>query len=78
MITWRAVYRDGSTLNQYNEDRTENKYADIDRWNLVRFDLLKDDKPVLAVYLRQGQRLIYRRRTFITLNNEKTVVFLVG
>jgi len=30
-ITWKAVYRDGCELCQYNEDGSHNKYADIDR-----------------------------------------------
>lgn len=78
MITWTANYRDGSTLTQYNGDRTTNRYEDIDRWQLVRFDLLKDGVPIASVYLRRGQRLIYRRRTFLKLSGEKNVVYLVG
>lgn len=66
MITWRAVYRDNKCLNQYNEDGTTNRYEDIDRWRLIRFDLLKDKEPFYSLYMRRGQRLIYRKRTFVS------------
>ena len=78
MITWRAVYRDKKCLKQYNADGTVNRYNDIDRYRLVRFDLLKDDKPIASVYLRQGQRLIYRRRTLVPLVGERVVIHLLG
>lgn len=79
MITWRAVYRDKKCLRQYNADGTVNRYNDIDRYRLVRFDLLNDDKPIASVYLRQGQRLIYRRRTLVQVDNgQRVIVYLLG
>lgn len=80
-LEWRAIYIDGTQLTQYNENGTENKYQDIDRANLVRFDLLKKDTKhtIFSVYLREGQRLIYRRRTLVNMGNgSKTLVYLVG
>lgn len=83
---WRAVYHDGSGkltedkfLMQFNEDGTENKYADIDRWKLGRFDLInRVGKVVYSVYLHTDQILIYRRRNFIILGGRKSMIFLIG
>lgn len=83
-LYWRAVYNDNSEFHQYNEDGSENKYFDIDRERLMRFDLLDKatDKPVYALWLNTGQQLIYRRRTLKpvipTPENPEQVIFLVG
>ena len=85
-LTWKANYQgeDGKLsdefLAQFNDDGTENKYKDIDRFRLARFDMLNEDKKVVfSLYLRKYQRLIFRRRTFIKVTtNEKVIVYLVG
>ena len=41
-LTWKAIYLDGKTLNQYNEDRSVNKYTDIDRSKIHSFELYKN------------------------------------
>ena len=66
-LFWRAVYEDGSFLWQYTEKGKPNKYEDIDRAKLVRFDMFdtKTLQPIHSVYLREGQQLIYRRKTLI-------------
>lgn len=88
MLYWKAVYqKDGELdenefLSQFKEDGTENKYADIDRWRLGRFDLIRheDNKAVYSVYLHSDQRLIWRRRTFKDLHSGeiKQVMHVVG
>ena len=59
-LYWRAVYEDKTELCQYDGDK-ENKYPDINREKLMRFDLLDYDtnKPVYALWLNEGQRLIF-------------------
>lgn len=81
MLTWRAIYRDKKYLPQYNDDGTENGYKDIDRYRLVRFDLLAGEEPIYSVYLNKDQRLIFRRRNFIKLGpqgEERHIIYLVG
>ena len=81
MLTWKAIYEDGESLSQYNEDKTENFYKDIQRQKLVRFDLVNGEKTVHSLYLREGQRLIFRRRNFIRLSKDKEerhMIYLVG
>lgn len=80
MLVWRAVYKDGKYLPQHNDDGSTNRYSDIDRYRLERFDLLNEDnKPVYSVYIREGQRLIFRKRHFIKVGSgEKSHVYLVG
>jgi len=78
MLTWTAAYKDGTVLHQYNGDGTENRYEDIDRYRLFRFDLLRGGEIVYSVYLHSSQRLIFRRRNFIPQGGERWVVYLVG
>jgi len=79
-IYWVANYKDGSTLKQFEGD-IENKYQDINRNALVRFDIISNNKPIYSVYIRDGQQLIYRRRTLIKIGSEKekrAIIYLVG
>jgi len=65
---WKAIYEDGTSLCQYEEDGTENKYPDIDRSKLATFEIRKaaaGDKPdrlLFKMFLEPGRRLICRRR----------------
>jgi hypothetical protein len=59
--TWLAHYGDES-LAQYNEDGTENKYADIDRNRLTAFSLVRDGNIIARIHLSPDKRLVYRRR----------------
>ena len=93
-LYWVANYVGGGELVQYeggdfgkvNEKGQqcplkENKYQDIDREKLERFDMVdtKTKKVVYSLYLREGQNLIYRRRTIINLKTGlRVVVYLVG
>lgn len=81
-LYWIAVYADGTKLYQFDDKGNEYKYADIDREKLVRFDIVsKEEKRIIySMYLREGQRLIFRRRTLKPLDQRKptVVIFLVG
>lgn len=78
-LKWKAHYHNGETLSQYNEDGSENGYHDIDRSRLSHFVLYENEKAVFSVRLHKGQRLIYRRRSFIQgTGNLVAVVYLVG
>ncbi len=88
LLKWRAIYfeEDGNTvskryfLEQFNDDGSENRYEDIERGRLARFDLMKPDgKLVHSVYLHEGCRLIFRRRNFIRIaGDERSVVHIAG
>lgn len=82
-LQWKAVYDDGSSLPQYNEEGIENKYKDINRNSLARFDMVDVDKgkTLLSVYFPRitTRRLIFRRRTLLdVMSGKKVIVFLVG
>lgn len=78
-ITWKAIYSDGKSLNQYNEDKSVNKYTDINRSILQFFELYKEEKLILRVHLEDGKRLIYRRRVSLHISGTITqVVYLCG
>jgi hypothetical protein len=69
----RAVYTDGSYLNL-----KEAKYEDIDRSRLASFCLLKENEVVFHLLLKEGQRLIWRKRVFMTPGTPDQVWHLVG
>ena len=74
MLIWEALYRGGSCLPQYNEGGKENKYTDIDRSKLEKF-ILKDAEtgdPKLILNIKEGQKLIYRRRIAQNFKNQIT------
>jgi len=83
---WRAIYKDDtpshpSRLYQY-EQGYENKYPDIDRNNLLFFDIIDHTQsPIVRIHFDDARkRLIYRRRTQQTGNNpeDKNVILLAG
>lgn len=81
-IEWKAIYDDGKSLSQYNENGTENKYTDIDRNRLVQFVLLADGIPKIVIHLDNNKRLIYRRRVAAAFSGanagKQETVHLVG
>lgn len=86
MLTWKAIYHDGEgnltpeVFAQYNPDKTENAYKDIDRFKLGRFDLVDESgKTVHSTYIHGNQRLVFRRRNFITVGGQlKGTMYIVG
>jgi len=69
-LTWKAIYSEGESLNQYNEDGSVNKYIDIDRSKLHSFELYKEEQLIFRLILEEGQRLIFRRRVAINLEGD--------
>ena len=72
---WRAIYNNGTFLDEYREDGTPNKYYDIDRDKLIAFELYKNNKPIYRLYLEPGQTLIYRRRVIGDYTAKPLIVF---
>jgi hypothetical protein len=77
-MKWIAHYNDGTTLAQYNEDGSENRYQDINRDKLIAFTLWNDNKLSLALHLQPGQRLIYRKRVEKKSGEPDIMVYLAG
>lgn len=80
-LYWVANYSNGEKFEQFSTEGLERKYEDIDREKLERFDMLEkgSNKTVYSLYLREGQRLIFRRRTLIDVaSGKRVVIFLVG
>jgi len=81
-IRWTAQYNDGTVVNQF-QDGKELSYDNLkDREQIASFALWNRDtlKPVLALHLDPGQKLIYRRRCWQRAGEEKPyqVVYLIG
>ena len=78
-LIWKAIYSDGKSLNQYNEDKSVNKYTDIDRTALKFFELYNGNKIIIRVHLGDDKRLIFRRRVSLSMNSTITeVIYLIG
>lgn len=82
-IYWAAKYRDGLTINQFGQDGKEVSTDNLlKREELEAFALwdYETRKPVLTLHLDPGQKLIYRRRCWQRMGEDKPyqVVYLVG
>lgn len=79
--SWKAVYRNGSVLEECNGDGSKNRYGDIDRKRLCQFQLVAGDgKPKIVVHLSRGQQLIYRMRVACPIGKPwlRERVYIVG
>lgn len=64
---WRAVYKDGSILNERDPDGKEHIFKEINLSNLEYFQLVNPQNVVICrVRLGEGKRLIWARRNQIT------------
>lgn len=72
--TWKAIYKDNTCLN--SKDFSS---EDIDRTKISSFILFNQNgNIVLTLYLDDGQKFIYRQRTFLKSNNQKIIYHIVG
>lgn len=78
-LTWRALYKDGTVVDQYDEKRDPIEVSSevIDRKKVKTFFIMREQVPVLTLHLDEGQNLIYRRRVSIT-GDEKQICHLAG
>jgi len=77
-LTWSAVYEDGSSFGQYQDDK-ERSSEEISREKLRQFCLLT--KPGKVVFVRElfpGWRFFYRRRTAMEQGGPTQVIHIVG
>ena len=77
---WKASYKDGNTIAQFDENGEERSYLNHLDWDkLESFSLLDGEKPILTLHLEEGQRLIYRRRVEMSPGSGTTgVCHLLG
>jgi hypothetical protein len=71
-LTWRAIYDDGTAVDQYDEKRDPIEVSSevIDRKKVKTFLIIWDQVPVFTLHLEEGQKLFYRRRTTLTVGKE--------
>jgi hypothetical protein len=78
-VEWKAFYNDNTSLPQFNADRSENRYIDIDRSKLVKFVLYQNNLQKVVVHLDSNKKLVYRRRVAISATSQiKQEIWLVG
>lgn len=67
---WEAIYDDGTTLEELEDDGTLHGFREIDQERLVAFILrpLLPHLPQYAVQLNPGKRLIFFRKRRKTLD----------
>lgn len=77
-LSWKAIYSDGTSLSQFDDDGQSVSSEHIDRSKLVSLVLLDGIRPVLVQNFDPGQRLIYRHRKEQSTNGRTASVYLVG
>ena len=85
MIHWVAKYLNGDTLPQLKPDQTRNNYQDIDRANLINFNIFLDDRLILVIDFSDDtapdigpKRLIWRMRGRASSTGDNQQVHLAG
>lgn len=80
MKYWIASYKGGNTYPATIEKAKEmnQEYDEIDRENLVYFEVYDDEDLILRMHLDDDKRLIYRRREVIKVGRGKKTIWLVG
>ena len=78
-LKWRAIYRDGTVVEQYDEKRDPIEVSSevLDRKKVMTFFIIQGQVPVFTLHLDEGQNLIYRRRISVTEYKAK-ICHLVG
>jgi len=80
-LQWTARYNDGTSLNQIDTDGTSHAYLDIDRSKLETFILHEGEGTVIknaVIFDGDGEKLVWTRRTRMTLGEEPQVFHIVG
>jgi hypothetical protein len=75
-LSWRVHYNNGDIISQ----SPDYAYEDIDRDNLIAFQIVDSDKVVFSVpfFDGQGKRLIWRRRIEREVGGTEKIVHIVG
>lgn len=76
--TWLAVYNDGTSLLQYNDDKEISVDA-LDKKKLYQFRLINEEGSIIFAYeFKKGQYPFYRRRTAINPEGVLEVIHIIG
>jgi hypothetical protein len=76
---WVVYYADGSKLTEKKEDGTLRSTQDIDRSKLKIFQLFDGEVLKYSLFLKEGQRFIFRRRKTINCASQVLdIVYLIG
>jgi hypothetical protein len=75
---WKAVYKDGTILEQHPEGGKANTFRDIDQDNVVAFSLFHREREY-TVLLEDGRKLVYTKRTVLTpFKGVVRVIYILG
>lgn len=75
---WVARYSDGTSLSQVEPTGKLNAYKDINRENLIAFEMWDKDKRLFFLRFKKGQRLIWRRRVEMSPTGITEVCHIIG
>lgn len=75
---WKAKYTSGASLSQIDPSGKLNAYQDIDRENLVAFEMWEGSSRLFFLRFKKGQRLIWRRRVEMSPQGIVEVCHLIG
>lgn len=77
-MQWKAVYTDGTYLDQIEPSGKKNVYADIQRDKLHSFELWDKNKRVISLRFFENQRLIWRRRVLMSAGKATETIHIIG
>ncbi len=77
-MQWKAVYTDGTHLDQIEPSGKKNAYNDIEREKLHSFELWDDDDRIVSLRFFKGQRLIWRRRVLMRAGEKIETIHIIG
>lgn len=77
---WVAYTRDGGSVSQVAQSGTKNAYENLPHDNIKSFELWdwRTGVRVLLVTFKQGEKLVWRRRTAITPGGISEVCHVIG
>lgn len=70
---WRATLADGKVVT---EDGNNSPQAFVDQ--IIRFELIYQGVPQVVLEPKADERVLYRRRTAMSMNGEARVSMIVG
>ena len=72
-MLWRALLADGRVVIE-NGNNTPQAFLD----DIVRFELIYQGAPQVVLEPEPNERVIFRRRTELSMNGEASVTIVVG
>lgn len=81
---WRAIYKDGTHLDQFDDQGVFHQIREIQQENLVAFRMINTENPDkhIHIFMPEGAKFIHKYKNFIlqagTPNETRMKVYIFG